>query len=168
MAAPTSFISTEATAENAYTTTYAPLKTYEKEGRLRLATFSFANASQAAGYYGLCVLPKGAKIVQIAMVSSVTHGTTVTVKLGLAGRDGSGYIDTANSVADDDDGLRQATVTAGGTTLLTLYPDGTAANIGALGMDYVTEKEVWLTMTTAAATLAATGVTKGRVFYVVD
>lgn len=166
MAAPTTFLGTEATAENAYTTTYAPLKTYEKEGRIRFASFSFSNTGQTATNAGLCIIPRGAKIVSIQMVSTVTHGA-VTMKFGLAARDNSGYLDAANSVADDDDGLRQATSSGGGTTLLTLYPDGTTANIGALGMDYVTEKDVWLTFTSGAA-LAATGVTKGRVFYVVD
>lgn len=139
---------------------YSPLKPNEEGGRVRCAMFSYTFASQSAGHdVALCKLPKGARILGGAISVSATTGS-MTLSVGLMGADGDGYLDAADSVADDVDILLAAAA-------ITTTPKVALANTQALDYLYETEKELYVTMTTAAAA-AGTQVVKGHVEYVVD
>lgn len=158
MAAPTLFLSAEASAEGNYTTTYAPLKTTQKEGRKRVSTFTVTLAAQAVGTYGLCKVPAGARITDIKWRSSVGLGGTATIAIGLAGADNSGYYE--GTTADDGAYFRAAA-----TSNVTTEVDGDTTTGSIL---YTTTKEVWITATVAAAALPGSGTWGGVVEYVVD
>lgn len=178
MAIPTLFLGTEATLINSIVTgasggTSQPneLYPYQYEGRVRVSCSTITLAAQTAGVYGIAILPKGAKILRIRSVCSVLIPTT-TIALGIAGYDNSGYISVDTTVAtgvNDATGanvFRAAATLATATTWMELY-DGVGATSGYL--NYVTEKQVWLIMTTATGTaLPASGTWKIVTEYVTD
>lgn len=139
---------------------FAPLKPNQLHGRKRVAFFSKTFASESAGAnIALCVLPKGARITGGDISFSATTGSA-TIALGLAGKDLTGYIDAAGSVSDGVALLLAAAA-------ITTTPRVPFANTQALYYGYETEKELWLTLTTAAASMG-TQVLKGHIEYVVD
>lgn len=139
---------------------YAPLQPNELHGRKRIAFFTKTFASEAAGEdVALCVIPKGARIIGGAISFSATTATA-QISCGLKGKDNSGYIDAALSVADDVDAVLAAAA-------ITTTPKVALANSQALFYGYETEKELYLTLTTSVAGMG-TQVLKGHIEYVVD
>ena len=156
---------------------YAPLKPNQHRGKVRMSSFSLTLASQASGTsFAVITIPKGARILGGIIAASATLANSATLAVGLAGKDGTGYIDDALT---------------GGPAL---KPDGTAVTVGtpvsdavaclkaaaaqgatqvpfaitqALGYLYETAKEVYLTLTTGTGTVSTETVT-GHVLYVVE
>ena len=134
----------------------------EVEAKVRRSCFNLDLASQATGTYGLCRIPKGAIIQGIKWCNSVSLGSS-TITFAPVAADGSGYIDAANSVADD----------AAGTLLFfknpaavsTVTTGQSCADSIAQNFMYVTEKELILTLIVAAAALPSSGTLKGYVEY---
>lgn len=139
---------------------YEPLQPNESHGRVRQAFFTFTAGTEAAGLdVALAIIPKGARILEGTVSVSATTGSA-TLAFGLAARDGSGYIDAADSVSDGTALLKAAAA-------ITTTAKADLAATQALYYGYETEKELYLTMTTAAAALASQ-VIKGHILYVVD
>jgi len=150
----------EGTVISSTPSTYAPLKPDQFMGRLRIATFSKLWATEAAGTnIGLTVIPKGARVISgMVQVSSTTGSATIAI--GVAGYDGSGFIDSANSVSDNTGFFLAA------QTITTTAQVPLAATI-AINSLYETSKQLWLTATTAAAAMAGQTMT-GWIVYVLD
>lgn len=139
---------------------YSPLKPNQENGRVRMSFFTKTFASEAAGLdLALCKLPKGARIVGGEISFSASTGTA-TIAVGLMGKDGSGFIDAANSVSDNTALLLAAAA-------ITTTPVVRLANTQALSYGYETEKELYVTLTTAVAAMG-TQVLKGHIAYIVD
>lgn len=140
---------------------YAPLKPNQQGGRLRTATFSKTFASEAAGLnIALALIPRGSRIIGGQFQFSASLGGTTTVSLGLMDKAGSGTIDTAASVSDNVAALYAATA-------LTATTKQEIAATQALKYGYETEKDLYLTLTTAAGSMG-TQVLQGHVTYVLD
>lgn len=142
--------------------TYAPLKPNQQGGRVRIAFFTKTFASEAAGEdVALAVIPKGARLIDGVFHFSATLGGTATVSFGLMGKDLSGYITADNSTTADSVALLMAALASSSTAKQSFLATPT------LKYGYETEKECYLTMTTAAASMS-TQVLTGHVTYVVD
>jgi len=140
---------------------YGPLKPNQQHGRVRLAVFTKTFAAEAAGEdVALCVLPKGARILGGEFIFSATLGGTATISFGLMDKAGSGFIDTLLSVSDNVALLFAATA-------LTATAKQVLAATVALSYQYETEKELYVTCTTAAAAMG-TQVLTGHILYAVD
>jgi hypothetical protein len=139
---------------------YAPLTPRQREGRLRVATFNKTFATDAVGSIALCVLPAQARILNGEFIFSATLGGTTTWAVGLAAKDGSGFLDVAGVVSDNTAALFAA------TALASTAKQVLAATV-ALSYGYDTEKELYVTGTWAAAAMG-TQVLKGHIVYVVD
>jgi hypothetical protein len=132
------------------------------ESKVRRSNFNLTLESQVVGTYGLGRIPKGAVIHGIKWCNSVSLGSS-TITFGVAGADGSGFIDAAGTVADD----------AAGTLLFfknpaavsTVTTGQSCADSIAQNFMYKTEKELILTLIVAAATLPASGTLKGYIEY---
>lgn len=78
--------------------TYAPVRTNQKDGRVRFQMFTYTAASDASGKtVALLKLPKGARLLSIQLAVSATLGSA-TLAFGLAGANGNGFIDDGNIV----------------------------------------------------------------------
>lgn len=139
---------------------YAPIAPNIMHGRVRCAYFSKLFATEAAGEdVALAILPKGARILGgVAGVDATTGSATLAY--GLAARDASGFIDAAGTVSD---GVALLKAAAAQTTTAQVALAATPA----LSYGYVTEKELYVTVTTAAAAMAGQTLT-GHILYVVD
>ena len=138
------------------------LEPTEHYGRVRAsyAEYTVPAGTEADGNNVAMVrLPENARILEGYVISDDLGSGKVDV--GLSGLDGSGFIDAANTVADDDDffGVNLDTTSAG-----TLEFAATAA----LNKGYKTEKECWLVFTVETAVWAAAAVVRALVYYVVD
>ena len=167
--------STEITANLA--PLYAPLKTNQSYGRVRCSSFKFTAAATASGTtIAVAIIPKSARIISGSIIASATLANTAQVSVGIAGKDATGYYDdavasgpgfktdntavtTGTPVADTVAGLKAAAV-LGATAVPFVLTQ-------ALGYNYETAKEVYLTLTTSVGALT-TEVITGHVFYVVD
>lgn len=109
--------------------------------------FKVTLASQTTGEdILLAKIPAGSTILRGSLVATATLANSAQVSIGLMGADDSGYIDSANSVADDVAALKAAAVqstTHVGFALTT-----------ALKYGYVTQKDLYLTLTTSVGTVA--------------
>lgn len=140
---------------------YAPLKPNQQGGRVRIATFTRVYGTEAAGdNTALCKLPKGARIITgIAQVSATTG--TATLAFGLMGTDASGYISADNTTTADNTAALKAAAAITTTAQVAL-----AATV-ALYSNVETEKELYVTVTTAAAAMASQTLS-GYILYAVD
>lgn len=139
---------------------YAPLQPNKYEGRIRVSHFTKTFASESAGLdLGLVILPKGARILGGGAWISASSGSA-TISFGLMDPLGTGYIDKALSVSDGTAYLKALAA----MTATTVYPlaDGTALYYG-----YECEKQLYVTLTTAAAAMG-TQTMKGHIIYAVD
>lgn len=139
---------------------YQPLKTNQKEGRARIAVFTKVFATEGAGHdVALCALPKNARILGGSFFVSASTGAA-TLAFGLMDKAGTGFIDAAGVVSDDTAFL----VAAAAVTVLVRQdiPATIAKNFA-----YETEKEVYVTVSTAAAAMAGQTL-KGYILYAVD
>jgi hypothetical protein len=132
-------------------------------GRRRVHFFDYTvpTGDEADGNHVFaCKLPPNARILGGEVVCDGC-GTGAEVDVGLAAFDGSGYIDSAGTVADDDDFLGAALdIAAAGRD--------TFAKTIAQNYGYVTEKELWLVLTVENAGWDADSVIKGSIEIVVD
>jgi hypothetical protein len=139
---------------------YAPVKPNQHRGKVRMSSFTRVYATEAAGDdTALCIIPKGARILGGKAAVSATTGSA-TLSYGLMAKNGSGYLDAALSVADNVAYLKAAAAQT------TTTPVDLAATV-ALGMLYETEKELYVTVTTAAAAMAGQTLS-GYIMYVVE
>lgn len=140
--------------------TYAPLKPNQYEGRIRVAYFTKTFASEAAGLdLALCAIPKGARILFGSFWVSASTGTA-TLSIGLMDKAGTGFIDAALSVSDNVAFFLAAAA-------VTETTEQRFANSIALNFGYETEKECYLTLTTAAAAMGTQSL-RGYLAYTVD
>jgi len=153
---------TEAGAIRNVASAYAPLKPNQAGGRMRFAMFTRVYASEAAGDdTALCVLPKGARIISGEAHMSASGGST-TFAFGLMGKDGTGFIDdTVGATVSDNNAILLAAQTITTTAIVRL------AATYALSCMYETTKELWVTVTTATATIG-TQTLRGWIAYTVD
>lgn len=140
---------------------YVPLKANQQGGRVRVVTFTRVYGTEAAGDdTALCKLPKGARILSgIAQVSATTGSATLA--FGLMGADGSGYISADNSTTADNTAILKAAAAITTTAQVAL-----AATVALQSM-VETEKELYVTVTTAAAAMAGQTLS-GYILYAVD
>lgn len=138
----------------------AALEPTEHYGRKRISYFTVTLASQASGEdIAVAILPKGARILSGQITATATLANSATLAVGLMGKDGNGFIDSAASVSDSVSLLKaaaaQGTAIVGFALTQTLY------------YGYKVQKDLYLTLTTGTGTVA-TEVIKGHVEYVVD
>lgn len=151
---------------------YAPMKPNVHEGRMRVADWTLTLASQAAGTsFAVARLPKGARIISGVVSASATLANSATIAVGLAATDGTGLIDDG-TILQPDGGAASGTAESDQVACLKAAAVQGAAQVPfaitqALGFLYETGKEVWVTLTTGAGTVA-TEVVRGYVEYVVD
>jgi len=134
-------------------------------GKIRHQMISYTAAAEMpiASVIALAKLPEKARIIGDSIRFSA-YGAGVTLDLGLAGADGSGYISADNSTTADDEDLFLDGIdvsSAGADTFARLYE-------GDANAQYQTEKEVVLIATNKVAVIPAAATLKGEVFYVVD
>ncbi len=166
--------------------TYQPLRVNQLGGRVRFAMFNWVTASEPVGSnIALAKIPGGARLVDIGMSISAGLGST-TLSFGLAGADGTGYIDdgtgantcgtqTADSVSCISGATGYPPVALAHLLLPTpvAYDTANGAQSGVVtiggsgGWLYQTAKDVYLTVTVNAATIG-TIVLSGYVLYVLD
>lgn len=138
-----------------------PLPPNKSGGRVRIQRFSKTFASEASGTnFGLCLLPAGARILGGEFQFSASLGGVTTWSLGLKGYDESGFIDLADTVSDAVAALFAAIA-------LTSTAKQVIAATQALKFGYQTEKQLWVTATTAAGSMG-TQVLEGYILYVLD
>lgn len=156
---------------------FAPVKANEHYGRVRCSNFKLTLASQASGTSFACVIiPKGARILGGSLSASATLANSATLAVGLAGKDGNGYIDDA-VVGGPGRTTANAAVTVGtpisdGVAVLKAAAAQGAAQVpfaitNILGYMYETAKEVYLTITTGTGAVTTEEVW-GHVLYIVD
>lgn len=142
---------------------YAMLSTNEHHGRRRASYFSYTvptGGEADDNHVFAALLPEGARILGGEFICDGA-GTGAQVDIGLAGFDGSGYIDKALTVEDDDDLLGAAIdIAAAGRD--------TFAGTIAQNYGYVLDKPCWLVLTVENAGWTEEKVIKGSVEYVVD
>lgn len=118
----------------------------DQGGRVHRASFKVTLASQGAGEdIRVATLPAGSIILGGEIWASGTLSNSAEVSVGLMGADGSGYVDRANSDADDVAELKAAAVL--GTTRLPI------ATSTALGFLKSVEKDNYVTLTTSVGTV---------------
>jgi len=135
-------------------------------GRMRIKHFNHnTNDDGVSGdadgqNIALCKIPKGARVLEVFLAFEAMGGSSV-LDLGLAGTDGSGFIDEADTVADDDDLFAAAlsVVSAG---------EAVVADTIAQNYAYETDKEVYLVATVETDAWDADKDLTGHVVYVVD
>lgn len=140
------------------------LKPNEMHGRVRMCRFSYTTPATVGVVDGqniaMCILPKGARILEV-FAAFEAMGGSAALDIGLMAKDGSGYIDEDDSVADDDDllGAAISVVSAGET----IAADTIAQNYG-----YEIGKECYLVFTAETGNWAAEKDIVGHVLYVLD
>lgn len=157
--------------------TYGPVAANWHYGRIRCSSFKLTFASQASGTSFACVIiPKGARIISGLLAASATLANTATLAVGLAGKDGNGYIDDAvlggPGLTPAGAAVTVGTPISDSTTCLKAAAAQGATQVPfaitqALGYLYETAKEVYLTITTGTGAVT-TEVVSGHVMYVVD
>lgn len=157
--------------------TYGPVQANRHYGRVRCSSFKLTLASQASGTsFAVVIIPKGARIISGSIIASATLANSATLAVGLAGKDGTGYIDDAvvggPGIKPDGTAVTVGTAVSDATACLKAAAAQGATAVGfaltqALGYLYETAKEVYLTLTTGTGTVS-TEVVTGHVLYVVD
>ena len=141
------------------------VSTNELGGRERIAKFDYTVATVAVGDTVLLTkIPAGARFVGGA-IDFEDLGTSVALDLGIKGADGSGYIDQADSVADDPDYfLDGIDVSSAGQDTVAELAQGDSNALSTI------DKSCYLYATNTAASNAWTddAVIKGVLKYVVD
>lgn len=142
---------------------YEQLMPTESRGRRRASYFSYtvpAGGEADDNHVFACKIPEGARILGGSFKTDGC-GAGAQVDIGVAAVDGSGYIDTAETVSDDDDFFGAAVdIAAAGA-------DAFASTI-AQNYGYKTEKELWLVLTVENAAWGAAAEIAGDIEYVVD
>lgn len=157
--------------------TYGPVKANEHYGRVRCSNFRLVLASQASGTsFALAIIPRGARILGGVLAASATLANTATLAVGLAARDGLGFVDDALAGGPlykyDGSAITVGTALSDSTVCLKAAAAQGATQVPfaltqALGYLYETAKDLYLTITTGTGTVS-TEVVTGHVLYVVD
>lgn len=157
--------------------TYAPVSANQHYGKVRCTSFRLVLASQALGTsFAVAIIPKGARIISGSIIASATLANSATLAVGLAAKDGLGYIDDAlaggPTYKPDGSAVTVGTKVDDSTTCLKAAAAQGATAVGfaltqALGYRYETAKDLYLTLTTGTGQVS-TEVVTGHVFYVVD
>lgn len=152
---------------------YSPLATHESGGRIRCQWWEFNTTDDPTTTMVendeviLCVLPKGARVLNIDWACEA-GGANQVVDVGIRGNDGSGYYDADDSLADDDDFF----TVDGPIDIHAAGDPGGAADTLTNNFGYLTTKEVQVTMKfsddTSTVAVAADKDINGYVMYVVD
>ena len=156
---------------------YAPIKANVHNGKVRCINWRLTLASQTSGTsIAVAKLPKGARILSGVLAASGTLANSATLAVGLAGVDGSGYIDDALAggpgYKPDGSAVTTGTPVDDSTTCLKAAAAQGATQVPfaittALGYLYETAKEVWVTLTTGTGTVS-TEVVRGHIFYAIE
>jgi hypothetical protein len=133
-------------------------------------------AEVTATVINVAVIPKGARILSGALISSATLGGSSTLSVGLAGKDNNGNICDAKEAWSKTDGTAGTVGTveadsgtclkaaAALTTTLTSFLLTTA-----LGFLYEAQKELYLTVSLAGTgPVGSTEVVRGYITYAID
>lgn len=122
---------------------YEKLKPNELYGRRRVSFGTITVDAAQNAVVGMVKVPAQCRIL-VGRLLTTAMGSSVTATVGIAGQDGSGYYDAAETLADDADFFLGSTdVSAASTTAF--------ANTIALNAGYVTDKEVIVTVTLGGA-----------------
>ncbi len=156
--------SVEIAASDSAAQNYAPSKANQTYGRVRrsMFTYAFLATESANDLVHLAKIPIGARMWG-GVIASPDLGTTFTIDIGLAGADGSGYIDADNSVADDPNFFTTAALDPGA--------GAGAFDFGKLAVDnpgYETEKATDLYLKIVTTGTPSAGTITGYVDYTVD
>lgn len=126
------------------------------QARTRCIPFIVTLASQNTGEdIALAVIPKGARILSGSIAASATLSNSAQISIGLAAKDGLGYIDDVRSGSSiSTAGAAVTTAQADSTTCLKAAATQSTTQVGfaltpALGFLYQAQKELWLTCTTS-------------------
>ncbi len=134
--------------------------------KLRIVPFEVTLASQASGEdIALAIIPRGARLIKGELSASATLSNSAQISIGLAGRDGTGYVDdTTGTIPSYAGGTTTGPLTDSVTCLKAAATQSTTL-VGfvltqALGSLYEAKKDLWLTCTTSVGTVG-TEVIKG-------
>jgi len=126
---------------------YTQLRPYDLYGRKRVCYGNVTADLAEDDVVGLIKIPRDCRVLP-SLLAHTAFGTGVTAEIGVAAQDGSGFIDKAGTIADDDDFFATGVdVSAAGNEL---FADTVAGNLG-----YIFEKDVIITITLESANPAA-------------
>ena len=160
--------------ETQVSSTATPAPANLSRSKKSTAPFIWTAASEVSGtVIGLVKIPKGARLLSGWMIADASFGST-QLSVGLSATDATANIDDAVEAGYKPDGtaVTVGTAVADSATCLKAAATITTTKLEflvttALGFLYETKKEVWLTLTTSAAT-AGTAVVRGYIDYAVD
>lgn len=143
-----------------------PLDANEHRGKVRVSHFQFQADRDATGAAAaqnddveLCRIPAHARLLD-GFVKHAAFGTSVVLDVGLKALNGDGYLDEADTVADDPDAIAtDVNIAAAGS--FSLFEE-TAYRM------YVTEKELVLTCKFEGANPADNVELEGYISYSVE
>ena len=139
---------------------YAPIKPNKSGGRVRIQYFTKTFAAEASGTsIALCIIPAGARILTGGIIASATLANSATIAMGLAGKDGNGFINKGGTTSDSTTMLKAAAALGATMTGFALTQ--------ALNFGLELDKECYLTMTTGTGAVT-TEVVSGYLMYAVD
>jgi len=143
---------------------YAPNKPNEVGGKVRRIQFTSDPTGWGTGNVNLIgVIPKGARLYP-GRLWSPDQGTALIITIGAAAADGSGFLDEANTIADDDNFLTQSVIDLG--TAQENTPINAALEDGGLLFEAGRELEISFVVQTVTA--LTPGDIEGYLEYVVD
>ena len=138
------------------------INVYDKDARRRFgrAVRTLTANSTADDIVAMILIPKGARVLASTLLLA-SVGTAADLEIGIAGADGSGYIDAANSVADDPDYFLASVVIEAATTQ-------SFGQLGGKNAHALMEKDVLLTLKLLTAAVPSGAVFTLDLQYVVD
>lgn len=126
------------------------------------------SAEASGSDIALAIIPRGARIISGEIVASGTLANSAQISIGLAARDGLGYIDdVASGSSTSTAGAAVTTAQSDSTTCLKAAATQSTTKVGfalttALGFMYEAQKELYLTATTSVGAVT-TEVLRGYV-----
>lgn len=126
------------------------------------------SAEASGSDIALAIIPRGARIISGEIVASATLANSAQISIGLAARDGLGYIDdVASGSSISTAGAAVTTAQSDSTTCLKAAATQSTTKVGfalttALGFMYEAQKELYLTATTSVGAVT-TEVLRGYV-----
>jgi hypothetical protein len=138
------------------------INVYDKDARRRFgrAVRTLTANSTANDIVGMMLIPKGARVLASRLLLA-SVGTAADIEIGVAGADGSGYLNAANTTADDPDFfLASAEIQAAATQDF--------GRLGDKNGNYLFDKDVILTIKLLTGAVPSGAVFTMDVQYVVD
>lgn len=165
----TTVIDTYSDALENYVNSGTKIETTLAFGRAYVIPFIHTCSAEASGSdIALCIIPRGARIISGSIAASATLANSAQISIGLAARDGLGYIDdVASGSGTSTAGAAVTTAQSDSVTCLKAAAVQGATQVGfaltpALGFLYETQKELYLTATTSVGAVT-TEVLRGYV-----